>query len=332
MSSKAYKILVVDDSPNNLEETRRLLVSEGYCVETAASGDEAIQKIRTAKADYALAVLDYKMEGKNGVETNEALLGIHPQLYTIFLSADESRVAIKDAWGTGARGFVDKGDDETLLREIKTFYYRYVEDHSIFVSSDELKNNEERIRKTGLVGCSPTTLKIVDQALKFAPMKEIVRIEGETGVGKERIAHLLHQGAPSRFFAVNCATFNGSLDLMKSELFGHVKGAFTGADRDKKGIFEEANGGTVFLDEIDTLGIAAQDSLLRVIRENKVRPIGATREYGINFRLIVACKPDFESRCLRGEIKADFFERINVLVIQIPPLRERPEDIRGAGV
>ncbi len=327
MSGTAYKVVAVDDNAASLAQIVDLLHGEGYQVEAFTSGDEAIARVKEGREQYALGILDYRMEGKNGAETNRELLQIHPKMYTFFLSAADGRKPIKEAWYSGARAFVEKGDDAALVKEARIWYYRYVEDHAIFANNAELLENEIAISQAGLVGCSPSFLKVIKLAQKFSGNRMTVRVEGETGVGKERIARLMHQGRPETFFAVNCADFQGGHELMQSELFGYVRGAFTGADRDKKGIFEAATGGTVFLDEIDTLELAAQEKLLRVLREKHVRPLGATREFPIEFRLIVASKPHYEKRIVNATVKPDFYERVNVLVLSIPPLRERPEDI-----
>ncbi len=169
--------------------------------------------------------------------------------------------------------------------------------------------------------------RAADLVLKYRDQKGNVLVLGESGTGKERIAKALHHNNNHPFRAVNCATYNGEATLMESELFGIEKGSFTGATHDKKGVFEEVGRGTIFLDEVHTLSLRAQQKLLRVLQERMVRPVGSTREYKVHFRLVAAAKPNLEDLVEKGEFLADLYFRLNVLKIEVPSLRERAEDV-----
>lgn len=321
-----YKILVVDDSPEDLEKTKSILEPHKYRIDTAESGETAIEIMSRSRGEYALVIVDYMMTGISGAQTTEELLRVHQDLNVIVLSKDQSRDSFKESVYSGARRYVDKWDEASLLKEVNDWYRQYEDAHHVVANSAELQENEKRIRSFGMVGCSTGIAKVVDLVEKFVSKPYDVRVEGETGVGKERIARALYKGDPRKLITVNCADFKNG-DMMKSELFGHEKGAFTGATGDKTGLFEEADGGMIVLDELHTLGLDAQEALLRVLQEKKVRPVGGNREYPINIRVVVLCKPDLKERVDRGEVREDFYERVNVLVIRVPPLRERKEDV-----
>lgn len=324
-----YKILLIDDNKVFLGLTQSFLERNGFSVDTAQSGDEAVRKVKARPGDYALAITDFVMEGKDGAKTTEALLEVKPDLYILVYSADNTRDAIKSTWRAGAVEFIDKGaDPEVLLGTVKSWCQKYEETRlTVGVPSQPLSENERLISSIGLVGRSEPMARVALEVMEFRTKKANVLILGESGTGKERIAQALHRGQPGAFRPVNCATYSGDATLMESELFGVERGAFTGANVTKKGIFEDAHGGTVFLDEIHTLSLTAQQKLLRALQERTIRPVGSTREIAVKFRLIAASKPDLEEKVKRGEFLPDLFYRLNVLHINVPALRERPEDI-----
>jgi DNA-binding NtrC family response regulator len=178
-----------------------------------------------------------------------------------------------------------------------------------------------------MVGCSKALAEVAKQSLLYRSLKKNILIVGETGTGKELVARSLHTGTTNKYFALNSASFSGNADLLESQLFGHLKDSFTGATRDKKGILEVAHDGTVFFDEIERLSLPAQAKLLRVFQEKTIRPVGESREFSVDFRLIAAAKPHIESMVKDGLFLEDLYHRLKNFTIEIPPLRERIEDI-----
>jgi transcriptional regulator with PAS, ATPase and Fis domain len=178
-----------------------------------------------------------------------------------------------------------------------------------------------------MIGRSRALVDVARKVITYREKKQNVLILGDTGTGKELVARALHHPDGREFFAINCAAYKGNTELLEAELFGYEKGAFTGANQDKKGVLETAHGGTVFFDEIHQLALTAQAKLLRVFQERRIRRVGGAREYPVDFRLVAAAKPGFEERCESGEFLLDLYHRLAVLTIEIPPLRERVEDI-----
>ncbi|MBI4402864.1 MAG: sigma-54-dependent Fis family transcriptional regulator [Deltaproteobacteria bacterium] len=326
-----FKVLVVDDEPNSLVATQLLLESRGFEVETANGGDEAIQRVKGAPYQYAVAVVDYKMDYKDGAATSEELLLLKPDLFVLIHSGvdatEEILLAQNHSMEAGARRWIGKDEaPEVLIAKVTKWYKAYESLHAICPFDGKLGENEQLIASIGLVGRSSSLAEVVRQTQKYRLTQENVLIIGETGVGKERIAKALHAGA-SEFVPINCASFAGQAELLESTLFGSRKGSFTGAHENRVGVFERVKGGTVFLDEVESLSLVAQSKLLRAIQEKKVFPVGGDREYEVDFRLIAASTPEIEERVKNGTFRSDLFERLNVLVIKIPPLRERIEDI-----
>jgi DNA-binding NtrC family response regulator len=324
-----HRILIVDDVELYLESTKRLLQENGYRVDGVTNGDAALDLIRNAKFAYSLVILDYKLEGENGATLTSKIAAINPDLYVVIYSADPSREALKNSWRAGAADFLDKTVSQTeLLATVRNWCQKHEHTHLTISLPNCLDSEYSRnISKLGMVGRSASMAKVAEEVLRYRNKRQNVLILGESGVGKELVARSLHAGSAHLFRAVNCATYNGDAILMESELFGAEKGAYTGADASRKGIFEAANGGTVFLDEIHTLSVKAQEKLLRVLESRTVRPVGSTREYPVNFRLVAAGKADLEERIGQGRFLGDLFYRLDTLRIEIPALRERREDV-----
>lgn len=324
-----HRILLVDDLELYLEATKRLLEDNDYRVDGVTTGEQALILIRQAKFAYSLVIIDYKLEGEDGATLTSKIAEINPDIYIIIYSADGSREALKNSWRAGAVDFIDKtAQPAELLATIRSWCQKHEHTH-LTVSLPNCLDSEYScaISKLGMVGRSASMAKVAKEVIRYRDKRQNVLIFGESGVGKELVAKALHTGSDHLFRAVNCATYNGEASLMESELFGAEKGAYTGADSSRKGIFEAANGGTVFLDEIHTLSVKAQEKLLRVLESRTVRPVGSTREYAVNFRLVAAGKADLEERIGQGKFLGDLFYRLDTLRIEIPPLRERPEDI-----
>ncbi len=319
-----FRLLLVDDDSAFLRTTQLLLEGVGYQVDIADSGERAVELVKAQPSAYALVVLDYRMGQMDGCNSLLALHTLNPDIYVLIYSGDCSRDALHLSWQAGAVGFLQKGRPvEELLEAVANWCRKYEETFGVVPPSIE----DASLAEVKMVGQSSALKSVASKVARYRSVGQNVLILGDTGTGKELVARGLRASADSAFLAVNCAAYRGSTDLLESELFGYEKGAFTGAIQEKKGIFESANGGTIFLDEIHQLGLDAQAKLLRAIQEKSVRRVGSAHERQVQFRLVCAAKPDLEERCEKGEFLLDLFHRISVLTIQIPPLRERREDI-----
>jgi DNA-binding NtrC family response regulator len=321
-----YRVLLVDDSQLFLDLTKKFLEENGMEVRTAISGEQAIQIARSDRQGFSLIVLDYLMGNRDGATTAREILAEFPDQYIVICSSDTSRGALQESWKAGAVEFIDKSNPpDAFLATIRAWCKKQQEKRPAFfpVATNAMKE----IAAIGLIGSSPGMAKVAELVKNYRNQKSTVLILGETGTGKERIAKALAADDRHPFRAVNCAAYNGDTSLLESELFGIEKGSFTGATHDKKGIFEEVGHGIVFLDEIHALSFRAQQKLLRVLQERTVRPVGSTREYKVHFRLVAAAKANLEQLVSEGEFLLDLYHRLDVLRIDVPPLRERPEEI-----
>jgi two-component system, NtrC family, response regulator GlrR len=317
-------ILVVDDDKNILKVIKLRLEAEDYQVVTAMEAETAIKLAADSALDMAL--VDLKLGGADGIELMEALHRINPNLSIIILTAhgtiDSAVVAMKK----GAFSYITKPFDyRDLLQNIKNC----LEKNTLSREVERLRTLvKDRLGFENIIGRSERMQKVLEQVFQAAQSDSTVYIEGESGTGKELIAKALHmagQRKNQRFVAINCAAIPET--LLESELFGYEKGAFTGAIRSKKGLFSEAQGGTFFLDEISEMPLAMQAKLLRVIQEREVTPIGGTQTLKVDVRLIASSNKNIEEAVKRGEFREDIYYRIHVIVIHLPPLRERKEDI-----
>lgn len=323
-----YKILFADDNPANLKATKEFLESMGYQVITAQAPQEAIDLVQAD--EYALVLLDYKMPLMRGDILAKMIKELIPHQQIAMYSCDLSRDAVKTSMRAGAADFIEKSEEPTeLLAQIQFFCHRY--DHllrTVRAPNDE-NANQRLIKSVSMVGQSPVMVKLAASIHKIAPAGDTtVLIRGESGSGKELVAKAIHNLSPRAggpFVAINCAAIPH--DLLESELFGHVKGAFTGAVADKVGQFTLASGGTIFLDEIGDMPIMLQAKLLRVIQERKINVVGGKRPQDINVRIISATHRSLEEMVKEGTFREDLMYRINGVEIDVPPLRHRPEDI-----
>lgn len=321
------RLLLVDDHALFLELTKQFLEKAGYQVDTAESGPKARRLLADPKNQYALVILDYVLDRQDGSDVAKEILGSRPDQFIIIYSNDLSRDAIANSWKAGAVEFVNKGTKEAQFLEIVKKWSDLYRDNKRISGMLPLDEAEKEIGSIGLVGASSELASVARLVKKYRAETSTVLITGESGTGKEKIARYLHEGNRYPFRAVNCASYNGEATLMESELFGIEKDSFTGASRDKKGVFEEVGRGTVFLDEVHTLSLKAQQKLLRVLQEKTVRPVGSTKEIPVHFRLVVAAKPNLQALIKSGEFLLDLYYRLNVLRIEIPPIRDRKEDI-----
>ena len=302
-------ILVVDDEKSQREILEMILSGEGYDVTTAASGEAALKFARDRRFDLALT--DLKMTGMDGIELLQQLLAYDSSIIVLLLTAHGSIESAKEALRSGAFDYLEKPyDKEALLETI----------NRALVRLDAIDSE--------IISASPKMETVKKMILKVARSNSTVLVRGESGTGKELIARAVHNQSPratEMFQAVNCAAINEN--LLESELFGHEKGSFTGAHAEKKGLFEIADRGTLFLDEIAELDVGIQAKLLRALQERKIRRVGGTHEMNVDVRVIAATNRDLRAMVTDGRFRDDLYYRINVLSIDVPPLRERREDI-----
>ena len=317
-------ILIVDDEKNYPMIIGELLQEEGYETLTAASGMEALDILNSASVDLVLT--DVKMPGMSGIQLLENIKKITPDTPVIIMTAYGSVEKAVEAMHKGAYTFILKPfENQALIAHIAKAIsvYRIVQENSRL--KDAVSN---RYSFDNIIGKSKPMLGIYDIINKVAPSNATILIEGESGTGKELVAKSIHYNSPRRnqsLIAVNCSAFAET--LLESELFGHEKGAFTGATSMKKGRFELADNGTLFLDEIGELPQSLQVKLLRVLQEKSVERVGGTTSIPIDFRLIAATNKILEDEVKKGGFREDLYYRLNVVTIQIPPLRDRTEDI-----
>lgn len=323
-----HNILLVDDDAAFRGSMSAFLEDEGFFVRAVSSGDEGIALIRQKVIPFSLALVDYHMPEIQGPETIRRLKELNPALTVLALSGDDSVDAHNNSLDSGAVFFVEKDIGEAKLLGILHRACREVERRQKPVSISPHSDNQKLIASVNMIGVSESMAEVARMILKFAPSNDSVLIRGENGTGKEKVARAIHNHSARSnkpFVAVNCAAIPEN--LIESELFGHEKGAFTGANRSRRGHFESANGGTIFLDEIGEMPKQLQATLLRVLQEKCITPVGSTETRKIDFRLISATNAPLEQLIAEKSFREDLFFRLNVLPINIKPLRERPEDI-----
>lgn len=324
-----YKILVVDDDRDNLDSTKMLLELHGYLVKTVSGGRQALDLIRK-NHEYALILMDYHMPDMNGANVITEIKKLKPQQQILAYSMDNSRDTAVETFRAGAADFIEKSaDNEVLLKTIRAYCDKY---ETVFrtISKESLDDSEENdlLKKMNWVGKSNAIYKLAEDVQKYALVSSTVLILGETGTGKELVAQAIHKNSPranNKFVAVNCGAIPQG--LVESTLFGHVKGAFTGALHDQDGKFKLAHSGTIFLDEIGELPMEAQVKLLRVLQEKTVDPVGSRNGTKVDVRVIAATHKNLEAMVKEGTFREDLLYRLNTLILKTPPLRDRPEDI-----
>lgn len=327
----AYKILVVDDNAVDLECTRLILEEHAdFEVNGYIDSSAAINEIRLNPNKYAVVLLDYQMPVKNGIEVAQEMLAINPHLIIAFNSADDSRNLLKQCMSIGVKDFIEKNQDEDIVRSVvHSLCQRWEDTAELFNLNEDEDNNQKIIESIGIVGKSNAMVKVAQLVRSVAKADCSVLIRGESGTGKERIAQAIHNLSNRRmkpFVPVNVSSITET--LFEGEMFGHVKGAFTGAVSEKKGIITLAHQGTLFLDEIGDLSPVLQAKLLRVIQEKKVTPVGATRAIDVDIRIISATHVNLEKAIQDGRFREDLYYRLHVTPIYLPALRERRADIR----
>ena len=311
---KPARLLLVDDDPGLLKLLGMRLVSEGYSVLTAESGPEALRTLSRDKVD--LVVSDLRMDEMDGLQLFSEIQKVQPGMPVIILTAHGSIPDAVAATQQGVFSFLTKPVDKDAL-------YKAIDD----ALEQSAPTTDERWRQA-IVTRSPLMERLLEQAGMVAQSDVSVLINGQSGTGKEIVAQAIHNASPRRdkpFVAINCGALPEQ--LLESELFGHARGAFTGAVSNREGLFQAAEGGTLFIDEIGDMPVALQVKLLRVLQERKVRPLGSNRDIDIDVRIISATHRDLPKAMARGEFREDLFYRLNVVNLKIPPLAERTEDI-----
>ena len=324
--TSAVKILLVDDETGILDALKILFKGEGYAVAVASSGRAALESLEREHPDLVLS--DIRMPGADGLEVLKRARDIDPELPVILMTAQASLQSAMRAVNEGAYYYLQKpfSNDELLA-----ICRRAVEARQLKVENKRLKK-EMRRRDPGAaprpIGRSRGFVEVLKLAETVAPTDSTVLLSGESGTGKEVVARYIHrlsERAEKPFMSINCGALPES--LLESELFGHVRGSFTGAVKDKDGLLVAANGGTFFLDEIGEMSPATQVKLLRAIQEREVIPVGATESTLVDVRIIAATNRDLEEEIRKGSFRSDLYYRLNVIQLRLPPLRERKEDI-----
>lgn len=317
-------IHIIDDEPIIHEVLGELLTSEGYTIELSSNGEEALKK--QPEFEFDLTLLDLLMPGMDGITVLKKLKKIDPSAVIIIITAYASVESAIEAMKIGAFDYIQKPfkHDELLLTIQRAISHKKLREENVRLK-DELK---KRFSFENIIGKSQVMQDVFELIKASAPTRSTILVQGESGTGKELVARAIHQNSDrsnAPFVIVN----SGSLppDLLESHLFGHVKGAFTGAVSHKKGLFEAADKGTLFLDEISSLNIETQAKLLRVIQDREFMHLGGTTTIRVNVRIVAATNTDLEDLIAQKVFREDLFYRLNVIKIELPPLRERRGDI-----
>ncbi len=322
MSGKeTYSILVVDDDQSMREFLEILLTREDYNVTLAESGEKACQFLKDDP--YDLVITDIRMKDIDGIDVLKRAKQLHPEIMVVMISAFATAETAVEAMREGAYDYIPKpfkvNDFRNVIRDT-------LKHKKLSVEND--KSEKEKLHFDCLIGESPKMKKVYELINKVGQTKTNILISGESGTGKELVARAIHrqsQRSRNPFVAINCAGIPEN--LIESELFGYKKGAFTGATADKEGLFDMADGGTVFLDEIGELPAPLQVKLLRVIQEKTFTAVGGTEEKNVDVRFISATNKNLEDEVIKNHFREDLYFRLNVIQINLPPLREREGDL-----
>jgi two-component system response regulator PilR (NtrC family) len=318
------KILIADDDPTILSLLNKILLAKGYEVQLAEHGGVAEKLLKSEKFD--LLISDIKMEPVDGMQLLKNTRQLRPSVGVIMLTAYATVSTAVEAMKEGAFDYIPKPFkiDELLATVKRALDYQL----SLAEQISGTPQVESKKYFGNIVAESDSMVHVCEMVKRVAPTKTTIMVTGQSGTGKELVAEALHSysaRADGPFIPVNCAALPDT--LIESELFGHVRGAFTGANADKKGLFEAARGGSLFLDEINSIPHALQSKLLRAIQNKKIRKVGGTEEFEVDVRIIAASNRDLETMVKEGTFREDLFYRLSVISIDIPPLCQRPEDI-----
>jgi two-component system, NtrC family, response regulator AtoC len=326
-NSAKIRILVVEDDRPMAELMRRILESEGY--EVALAGNLEKAKLALREAPFPVIVSDIGLGASNGLSLIPFVQELHPNSLMVFITGqacvDSAVTAIRD----GAFEYLPKPLDlEELETSLKGAVDRAVRQLKLRTEPESVHTIRQVPSTSEFIGKSPLMAAVYRSIAKAALFRGNVLIQGESGTGKELVAQAIHRysvWASRPFVTVNCAALTDT--LLESELFGHVKGAFTGAIQNKRGLFEEADGGTIFLDEIGDISLSVQVKMLRAIQEGEIKPVGSTESRKVDVRVVAATHRDLELYIKEGKFREDLYFRLKVMMIQIPPLRDRVEDL-----
>lgn len=328
--SLSLNLLIVDDSEFDLESISFILKEipniEIYAYQSAR---KALNAISEYPKKYALVLTDFNMPELNGIELAKAIWKNNPKQLIAMFSGDKDPKSAIQCVGTPIVEFLSKGEEtDSLIKKVNNLLQKYIQTQAVYNIKETLSENRNYIKTFGLIGESDQMLEVCRMIKKYSPSEASILIRGESGSGKELVARAIHKNSARRegpFVAININSFTET--LIESELFGHEKGSFTGATSARKGAFEEANGGTLFIDEIGDLKPSLQVKLLRVLQEKQIQPIGSMKQIKINVRFVFATHVNLEENIKNNLFRLDLFHRISVLDLKIPSLKERKDDI-----
>jgi len=317
-------ILIVDDDPAHRVMLKKVISGWGYNVSEADDGATAIEEVR--KRTFDVILMDIRMMKVSGIEALTQIKKIAPAIPVIIMTAYASVETAVTALKKGAYDYLTKPLD---FDELQMVIARATE-HSLLKKENEYLKERlgEKFERRNIIGQSAAMVKLLEMVEQVAPTQATILITGESGTGKEVIANAIHANSNRRqapFIKINCAALTET--LLESELFGHEKGAFTGADRRREGKFVQADGGSIFLDEVSEMSPAMQVKLLRVLQERELTRVGGSEVMKVDVRVIAASNKDLKKEIQQGRFREDLFYRLNVVALTVPPLRERPEDI-----
>jgi len=320
---QAFSVLVVDDETGMQAILKKALSKWFSKVDCAGSVDEA-ESLRT-RHHYDLIILDINLPGRSGIEWEEAFTDDYHKPEVIFMTGYADLETAICALKLGASDFILKPFNlDQMMQAVKRCMDKCLNERMQYA----LKHDFKRHTTSKIIGSSDKTRQLKQLIVQFSPSRASVLIEGESGTGKELVARGIHEasGRSGPFVPVNCGAI--SSDLLESELFGHISGAFTGAKKSREGLFRVANGGTLFLDEIGEMPLTMQASLLRVLEQRTIRPVGSEKEISVDVRIVAATNRNLQNEVKEGRFRSDLYYRLNVLKIDVAPLRERKSDLR----
>ncbi|MCE5263410.1 MAG: sigma-54 dependent transcriptional regulator [Deltaproteobacteria bacterium] len=321
---QGYRILIVEDDPKMREALQYIMRKEGYAVDAVDTGEGALEKLKTA--DFELIISDLKLPGMDGMDVLRAAKGYRPDVGVIVITAYGTVDSAVAAMKSGAEDYITKPFN---IDHIRLVVKKTLEKQALSARNALLESQlRKKYRFENMIGSSEAMVAVYRMIDRIKDSRTTVLVRGETGTGKELVARAIHFNsvrAANPFIPLNCAALTEN--LAGSELFGHVKGSFTGALRDRRGIFEMAEGGTIFLDEIGEMGPGLQQVFLRVLEDGEIQPVGSAERRKVSVRVIAATNRNLDQLVREGKFREDLYYRINVVAVDLPPLRERREDI-----